>query len=424
MKNNCYFLTSLFPYEIYSEIVEYSSGPIANANNELQWSIFLGLNEYYPDIYLMNFPNVGGYPFKYKALHVSGCDIKIKGKTIGESYSFINLIYLKHFLKYIKILNKLKHSLKESDSFENITIFIYDLYPPFLKAISKMKNKYNKNNLHVCLIVPDINGMTGNKDNIISNFIKRREASTISASYNEIDSFVLISEHMLDYIPVGDRPWVVIEGILNIDKIKDINSQTLESKIFRISSLSSDNFKIFYSGALDERNGVINLLDSFKLNLEPSFRLIICGDGQSRSLVEKRAENDTRIVYLGQIPYDEVIKLQSEVDLLVNPRPLGQSFTKYSFPSKTMEYFASGTPVLMYRLEGIPSQYFEYCYTAKLGESNLETVSLLAQEIRRVFQLPLDVRERLATQAKEFIINNKNLRCQCKKIYNMIERKL
>ena len=38
----------------------------------------------------------------------------------------------------------------------------------------------------------------------------------------------------------------------------------------------------------------------------------------------------------------------------VNPRQNNEEFTKYSFPSKTMEYLASGVPVVAYKLDGIP----------------------------------------------------------------------
>ena len=33
---------------------------------------------------------------------------------------------------------------------------------------------------------------------------------------------------------------------------------------------------------------------------------------------------------------------------------------QYSFPSKTMEYLASGTPSIAYKLEGIPSEYYPF----------------------------------------------------------------
>ena len=57
---------------------------------------------------------------------------------------------------------------------------------------------------------------------------------------------------------------------------------------------------------------------------------------------------------MGCVTNDEIVRLQCEATLLVNPRPSDKEFCKYSFPSKTIEYMASGTPVLMTKLPGVP----------------------------------------------------------------------
>ena len=41
----------------------------------------------------------------------------------------------------------------------------------------------------------------------------------------------------------------------------------------------------------------------------------------------------------------------------MNPRSADAEYTKYSFPSKTIEYLATGVPVVMNRLPGIPEEY-------------------------------------------------------------------
>ena len=45
------------------------------------------------------------------------------------------------------------------------------------------------------------------------------------------------------------------------------------------------------------------------------------------------------------------------------PSARGAEFTKYSFPSKNMEYLASGTAVLTTRLPGMPAEYYEHVLT-------------------------------------------------------------
>ena len=65
---------------------------------------------------------------------------------------------------------------------------------------------------------------------------------------------------------------------------------------------------------------------------------------------------------MGVLPQQAVFEKMKEASLLVNPRPSTLELTKYSCPSKTFEYMASGTPVLMAKLPGIPEEYHPYLY--------------------------------------------------------------
>ena len=49
-------------------------------------------------------------------------------------------------------------------------------------------------------------------------------------------------------------------------------------------------------------------------------------------------------------------------DVLVNPRPNEGEYTKYSFPSKNIEYLLSGNPVVGYMLSGMPEDYRRFVY--------------------------------------------------------------
>src|SRR5690606_24382556 len=112
-----------------------------------------------------------------------------------------------------------------------------------------------------------------------------------------------------------------------------------------------------------KKYGIETLLKAFSFTSNPKYKLMICGDGDAKDLVYDYLHKDDRIKYLGKLPHDKTLLLQKNADLLVNPRTPKGEFTKFSFPSKTMEYLALGTPVLMYKLPGIPNEYFNYCYT-------------------------------------------------------------
>nr|WP_308632901.1 glycosyltransferase [Massilia norwichensis] len=209
---------------------------------------------------------------------------------------------------------------------------------------------------------------------------------------------------MVERLPVGRKPWVVVEGIYD----EGSRGQTTVPKESAIKT-------IFYSGSLDERNGVMRLLNAFQMIRREDYRLFICGDGDCKQAIETAAASDRRIVFKGQIPRDEVLGYQRAATLLVNPRTSKGEFTRYSFPSKTMEYLASGVPVLMHRLDGIPEEYYEYSYVPE----DL-SISALASEIERIVEQPSSQLQQKGASARDFILREKNAAIQCKKIGDMM----
>ena len=120
--------------------------------------------------------------------------------------------------------------------------------------------------------------------------------------------------------------------------------------------------------------------------------------------------------YLGQLRRDEVLKLQKGATLLVNPRTPEGEYTKYSFPSKTMEYMASGVPVLMYRLPGIPEEYFKHCYVVEeLGEN------ALTKALERVLSKSTEELTEVGLSARSFILKHKNPIAQMGKVVDFIK---
>ena len=83
---------------------------------------------------------------------------------------------------------------------------------------------------------------------------------------------------------------------------------------------------------------------------------------------KKLAQQYPAVKYKGVAPNAVIVEEELKATLLVNPRPTGEEYTKYSFPSKNMEYMASGTPVLTTCLPGMPAEYNEYVYLLKIHQ--------------------------------------------------------
>ena len=137
----------------------------------------------------------------------------------------------------------------------------------------------------------------------------------------------------------------------------------------------------------------------------------------SSEYIKKCIFKDNRIKYLGIIDHSAALDYQTEAFLLINPRSAEGEFTKYSFPSKIMEYLASGTPTLIYALPGIPEEYYKYCYVIK---ENQQDVNVLSNYIMTLYNKPQDELSKTGALAREFIINNKSSIVQSQRIMDLL----
>ena len=112
----------------------------------------------------------------------------------------------------------------------------------------------------------------------------------------------------------------------------------------------------------------------------------------------------------------EVVEREMEATLLVNPRPTDEEYVRYSFPSKTMEYMSTGTPVLTTVLPGMPKEYHPYVY---LLED--ETAQGIAETLGSVLSQTEDALFEKGQAARHFILNEKNNVIQAQKILDMLE---
>ena len=69
------------------------------------------------------------------------------------------------------------------------------------------------------------------------------------------------------------------------------------------------------------------------------------------------AQGDARIMPLGLVTPSVAYEWVLKADVVVNPRQNNEEYTKYSFPSKNLEYLASGNATICYMLDGMKPIY-------------------------------------------------------------------
>lgn len=216
------------------------------------------------------------------------------------------------------------------------------------------------------------------------------------------DGYVFLTEAMNETLNQNAKPYCIIEGLSDIQLLSLNNNELVvkEHKVFH------------YSGGLYEKFGVKALIDAFMKINRDDIRLHLFGNGELTSYIELCIEKDSRIIFFGFRNNQEVLEDQLSALVLVNPRFTHEDYTKYSFPSKTMEYMASGVPLLTTRLPGIPKEYFDFVYVFE--EENFEGYRTAME---RTLNIPEKELIFLGNQAKNFVLQHKNNKIQAEKFY-------
>lgn len=385
------FIGPLFRREQATEIQNNMRIKHSNASNSFQWNIIDGLcANLNSGISVFNALPVGTWPRGYCKAILPNSEWDLNG-AICHEIGCINLPLLKQWSRYRRLKARLKNIRNEE-------ILLCTAYMPFLWALSKLDQSN-----HLTVIVTDLPEYADMRwVSVLRKWLRKLNNRLIYSFMNRADRFVLLTDQMKEPIGVGARPYVVMEGIYGLPQ--------------EYSLVTHRKRAILYSGRLNARYGVQNLLEAFlKLN-DDTVELWICGSGEMEEAIKTAAMMDGRIKFLGFQSQEDVWRMQREVSLLVNPRQNTEAFTKYSFPSKTMEYLASGTPVLMYKLDGIPDEYDEYLYYV-----GGDAVEELTAAITRIMNAEPSELEQKAKKAQHFIMSEKNAAVQAAKILTLLQ---
>lgn len=403
------FLGGLFPKEMYSEIYEKSINGMQNAANSLQWSIVKGLDKNlgYP-IKILNMIFVGSYPKRYKDIIIKSFKFSHSKGASDYNIGYLNLTVIKQLFLNVIAKKHLKKWSNDSKGRRKVLI-IYSAQPYFLEAAKYVK-KLNKN-INVCLIVPDIpKYMSLNtKSNVLFEMYRIYQIQSVNKKVEYIDGFVFLTEYMANYFQVK-KPYIIVEGMSS-----DLSDQDAYLENNEKDAANRDLRIVLYSGTLTRKYGVIDLVESFRKIDREDYRLIICGEGETKEEIIQHSREDDRIIYKGLLPHEDVKKLQSQATILINPRKNNEEYTKFSFPSKIIEYLSSGKPVICYKLDGIPEEYSDYLIY--LDDENNETMSRKIVEICDKEEIKL---KEIGNKNKKFIMDKKNNLYQTNRILQMI----
>lgn len=347
-------LCGAFGMENTGYIIDNAKRAVEYSANIFQEKLITGFQLNGLDFTVISAPFVGSFPNASRIL-------KFRSRYLDSSerrcVSFNNIWGVRNFSRANAMKKEMKEFIGVSDK-EKI-IVVYSPHTPFLDAAVYAKSQDER--IKICLVVPDLPQYM-NLDvriSLLYRIAKRYDIARFYKLNQKVDSYVLLTEKMKNKLFIKNRPYMVVEGI--VDSAEIFSAKEKQTTI----GYSDDLRYIVYTGKINMKFGIKDLVDTFMSISDKNLRLVLCGRGDMEDYIREKSNFDSRIMYVGQVSLEEARHWMYRADVLVNPRKNDQEYTKYSFPSKNIEYLMTGNPVVAYMLDGIPEIYRDFFCVVK-----------------------------------------------------------
>lgn len=285
---------------------------------------------------------VSTYPRNRKVYFPSASDVTDSGNL--QITALLNLPFFKMFSRLLGTFFSLLRLQKSGIG----AVCVYAAHTPNLLATCIINKLYG---VPFFVYIPDLPVYMdmGMGRSFLMRALKKIDSWVIDALISRSAGVFVASQYMVeDSVKWSKKPFLVLEGIARAEASK-LQRKTLDE---------SKNV-IFYAGGLSRAYGIVELVEGF-IKADVDYELWLCGRGELESYLADVSSRHPSVKYLGFLSAQEVEKIQADAACLILTRDPSERYTRYSFPSKLIEYMVSGIPVLTTRLAGIPDEYFEF----------------------------------------------------------------
>jgi glycosyltransferase involved in cell wall biosynthesis len=387
------FLGFALPDEAFTRLLECDAGmPIQT--QRFGWSVIEAMTSADISVSIVSAAPATDYPHN-SHLFFRGFNFTDHG-VAGTTISFVNVTGLKHATRYATAR---RVSRRTASRAQPDAVVIHGVHSPFLWCGIHLGRKYG---VPVIVILTDPPSQRSQHDSASSRSLKRVDRDLIRGALKRVDGVIALTEDLAtDFAPTV--PYLLMEGIAKpLQAIPRLGvGRALTPK------------RVVYAGGLHEAYGVSELLASV-CSSEGDWQLWFYGRGPLEAAITAKAASSPRVKFGGLADAAQLATAYADADLLVNPRSASADFTRHSFPSKLLEYLASGRPVLSTRLSGIPLEYEPYLYWTE-GDS-----ASLSDSIDSILSLPQKSLNAKATAGREFILSSRSSAAQGRRIREFI----
>lgn len=366
---------------------------ISVAGNKMQYNLLKKLSKKDVNLEIFSFKPHAKYPAESKVFIRSSKELMDDGFKV----SFLPYINLP-ILKEISLMLVFWFALLKKRSSDTV-VLSYNLFVYQSFALNFFRKKFK--NRCVCLLADLSAG--GEKKGLIGRFMRWSFDRYHEYSLKKCSYFIALNEYALK-LYANPIKYMIMDGGVDPTEYPKVDL-----------CWDGKAKKIVYSGALVDYSGILNLVDAMCFVEDPNIELNVYGNGPLVNEIIERSKRMDNVKYGGSVTNSEILVIQRQSWLLVNPRPVENDTAKVTFPSKIFEYMMSGRPVLSTRLNGFSIDYENLIYWLD-GESPLD----IARKINELSLLDDSVLNEKASAAKEFLMLNKTWTINAENVYRFL----
>jgi glycosyltransferase involved in cell wall biosynthesis len=374
------FLGFTIPDEFAQRLFQADTIP-AVQTHKFAWAFAEVLARVYDPVFLMSAAPVQTFPItpfrSFASLEFE--ENNVQGIMLAAS----NLRQVRHFSRFVACL---KFTRRLRTDWAPDVVFVHGVHTPFL-AYAAILRLFG---IRTVVVLTDAPGAILATDGTLRRALKKLDRTVVIALLRAASGVVALAPALKERLAPG-KPVLVVPGIISAAWQNDV------LRLAQQPDIPNRRFTVTYAGGIEENYGVGLLVGAAALSPEIDFR--ICGRGGYLETVRATASSNVKL--LGFLDQEAIAAELMQADLLINPRPSDLGFTALSFPSKLLEYLATGRPVMTTKISSIPPELNgSFYYITE------ETAVGVADAVRRVCAATKDERERFGTAAQQQAVDS------------------
>ncbi len=341
---------------------------------------------------------VATFPRERKLFHHLA--VRRVSRNLAATYpGFVTIPVLKQFTQ---ICGMLRHSSRLAKKMRYDHVLCFNMFPHVGLPAWWLKLRHGID--LVCLLA-DPPVPVAPTSNYVLTSARRGYNWVTKRLLRKVDRVIALSSLAAqEFVP--DAPSMILDGAMNTSALH---------RFAPMPTKASDARRVVFTGALFHYNGIVEIIEAMSLVRDPRVELHIYGAGPLEDFVRKASTASPRVTFHGKVDSSLIPEIQRSAFLLVNPRQIDHVVSGLSFPSKLLEYMASGTPVLTTRLTSITQDYNDLLFFAEVGDS-----TDLAARIDEVSELPPTERDTRASQARRFVLEKRTWDAAARRIVSFL----